>query len=277
MSMSVIKQRSDYTFKFNKDLGRHGWLRLTPAYSVKLVEKILKRMSGKLVVFDPFSGTGTTQLCSCYYGHSSIGYELNPFLMWLSTAKVRKYPKEVIEDSKESLTYIIKRLRSQNQCRCIPPPIYNIKRWWSEERLDFLCRLMWCIRETCHRFSMKEDLFLIAFCRVMIDLSNASFNHQSLSFKDVESKKSPELFSIEPDYTLIFKKEMTQILKTAELNPSGEARILKGDSRNLIGLDKYKFNFLITSPPYPNRMSYIRELRPYMYWLNYLKEHIALG
>src|SRR5208337_1468860 len=27
-----------------------------------------------------------------------------------------------------------------------------------------------------------------------------------------------------------------------------------------------------TSPPYPNRMSYIRELRPYMYWLGYLKE-----
>ncbi len=27
---------------------------------------------------------------------------------------------------------------------------------------------------------------------------------------------------------------------------------------------------LITSPPYPNRMSYVRELRPYMYWLGFL-------
>ncbi len=27
---------------------------------------------------------------------------------------------------------------------------------------------------------------------------------------------------------------------------------------------------MITSPPYANRMSYIRELRPYMYWLGYL-------
>jgi hypothetical protein len=27
---------------------------------------------------------------------------------------------------------------------------------------------------------------------------------------------------------------------------------------------------LITSPPYPNRISYIRELRPYMYWLGFL-------
>ncbi|WP_322490103.1 hypothetical protein [Chloroflexus sp.] len=29
-------------------------------------------------------------------------------------------------------------------------------------------------------------------------------------------------------------------------------------------------SLVITSPPYPNRMSYIRELRPYMYWLGYL-------
>ncbi|MDM8543640.1 hypothetical protein QUF90_21410 [Desulfococcaceae bacterium HSG9] len=36
-----ITQRSDYTFKYNKKLGRHGWLRLTPAYSVKLVTEII--------------------------------------------------------------------------------------------------------------------------------------------------------------------------------------------------------------------------------------------
>ena len=36
-----MKQRSDYTFKYNKQQGRHGWLRLTPAYSIKLVKEIL--------------------------------------------------------------------------------------------------------------------------------------------------------------------------------------------------------------------------------------------
>ena len=32
------------------------------------------------------------------------------------------------------------------------------------------------------------------------------------------------------------------------------------------------FDLVVTSPPYANRMSYIRELRPYMYWLGYLAE-----
>jgi hypothetical protein len=37
-----IEKRADYTFKYNTSLGRHGWLRLTPAYSVKLVREIIK-------------------------------------------------------------------------------------------------------------------------------------------------------------------------------------------------------------------------------------------
>ena len=36
-------------------------------------------------------------------------------------------------------------------------------------------------------------------------------------------------------------------------------------------------DLLITSPPYPNRMSYIRELRPYMYWLDFLKHKKQAG
>ena len=38
-----IETRSDYTFKYNSKLGRHGWLRLTPAYSVKLVKEIIQK------------------------------------------------------------------------------------------------------------------------------------------------------------------------------------------------------------------------------------------
>jgi hypothetical protein len=37
------------------------------------------------------------------------------------------------------------------------------------------------------------------------------------------------------------------------------------------------YGSVITSPPYANRMSYIRELRPYMYWLKYLEERSAAG
>jgi len=259
------------------DMGRHGWLRLTPAYSVKLVEEILQNVSDQLVVLDPFSGTGTTLLCSIYYGHSSVGYELNPFLVWLGTAKVRKYTTKVIEDVRASLADVLQQLRSKTHGTVNPPPIYNIERWWSEERLDFLCRLMWTIQKTYPLSSPKKDLLLVAFCRVMIDLSNASFNHQSMSFKDAQPNKHPELFTLEPDYITRFATEASKVINSIQSNPCGNAEILMGDSRKLEGIDGRKFDLLITSPPYPNRMSYIRELRPYMYWLSYLKEAREAG
>src|SRR5262249_17936902 len=43
-----------------------------------------------------------------------------------------------------------------------------------------------------------------------------------------------------------------------------------GDSPDLLSRWRGRVDLLITSPPYPNRMSYIRELRPYMYWLGFL-------
>jgi hypothetical protein len=40
---------------------------------------------------------------------------------------------------------------------------------------------------------------------------------------------------------------------------------------------KTPFGSVITSPPYANRMSYVRELRPYMYWLGYLEQPSDAG
>jgi hypothetical protein len=262
MAVLVTKQRADYTFKFNQNVGRHGWLRLTPAYSVKLVEEILQEIPGGRHVLDPFSGTGTTPLCSAYHGHSAIGHELNPFLVWLGAAKVRVYPTQAIEDARVSVANVVEQMRSKESDSVEPPPIHNIERWWSQERLLFLCRLLGCIQKTC-----PTDSILVSFCRVMIDLSNAAFNHQSMSFKDSSSVEHATLFDIDLDYLHRFENEAKSVIAAAEANPTGSAEIRMGDSRNLDSLFDREFDLLITSPPYPNRMSYIRELRPYMYWL----------
>lgn len=51
-----------------------------------------------------------------------------------------------------------------------------------------------------------------------------------------------------------------------------------GDSRQLSTvLPSKSYTTVITSPPYPNRISYIRELRPYMYWLGYLESGRQAG
>lgn len=71
-----INQNAQYTFKYNASMGRHGWLRLTPAYSVRLVEEILSDLNySPTCVLEPFSGTGTTELVCANNGISSFALE----------------------------------------------------------------------------------------------------------------------------------------------------------------------------------------------------------
>jgi hypothetical protein len=69
------------------------------------------------------------------------------------------------------------------------------------------------------------------------------------------------------------------IIAAAALSPlKRQPRIFLCDARALsTKLPSEYYGCVITSPPYPNRMSYIRELRPYMYWLGYLTDARSAG
>jgi len=268
-TISAFKQNSELTFKYNLDRGRHGWLRLTPAYSVKLVNDILENSDPGIAVLDPFSGTGTTPLCAIYRGNTGTGVEINPFLTWLARAKVDHYGESVVKEGPRLVADIVASVSAGDAHPIEPPPIHNIGRWWNDEELSFLCRLKAAIDETGTGCIQCRNLLLIGFCRSLIKLSNAAFNHQSMSFREKDASQGI-LFSISPNFPGMFRKEMDFIFESAAENPHGEADVLLGDSRTISSLVGKKYDLLITSPPYPNRISYIRELRPYMYWLGYL-------
>jgi hypothetical protein len=262
------RQNAHLTFKQNQQHGRHGWLRLTPAYSVKLVASVLEHHTYAASVLDPFSGTGTTALCASYAGLRGTGLEINPFLVWFSSVKFRQFPPAIIENTKSLGGIIALASSSTNAAAVTAPPIHNISRWWGEEDLRFLCRLKGCIEQTSEQGTDERDLLMIAFCRMVINLSNASFNHQSMSFKKKDN--APLLFGLEQDHPEAFRRELAAVLNGAADNPRLHPTVVSGDARQPSRFLTEKYDILITSPPYPNRISYIRELRPYMYWLGFL-------
>ncbi len=138
---------------------------------------------------------------------------------------------------------------------------------WSREALDFLCKLKSGIERETRQRSPEKNLLLVAFCRTLIGLSNAAFNHQSMSFKNDAQMK---LFS-GSDMERKFCEDLRFVLLGARDNPRGTSQVVFGDARNLKDTLQDPFDLMVTSPPYANRMSYIRELRPYMYWLGFLE------
>ena len=273
------KRRSELTFKHNALMGRHGWLRLTPAYSVRLVQQLLDEHDAAKNVVDPFSGTGTTTLCAVERGHRAVSFDINPFLVWLGNLKLRRFDDRELAEIGHAAGSILAQSMNGDAEQAPLPALSNIRRWWNPADLVFVRRLLAAIRSHSFHSDGVRDLLLVSFCRTMIGLSNAAFNHQSMSFKEAKTPQAG-LFddNAEERQRIQFQKDVAVVEAGAGQEPGpGQGRVVLADSRNLPAAFADTGDLLITSPPYPNRMSYIRELRPYMYWLGFLEDKRQAG
>ncbi|MFL5257476.1 MAG: hypothetical protein ACJ8AI_32280 [Rhodopila sp.] len=262
---ATLRQRADYTHKFNTQTGRHGWLRLTPAYSVKVVEELIARCDRPMRLLDPFCGTATTALSAACHGHQAVTADINPFLVWFARAKTDRYLPAVIASAHGACAHALRLLAGEAVPPVPAPPIHRIERWWNPPNLDFLRALKAAIDHVTGPQSQPRTLLLVAFCRTLIALSNAAFNHQSMSFKVAAPPAIPDR-----DPAAVFADAVALVLDGAGQNPAGTADVILADARAPLPHRGGPFDRVITSPPYANRMSYIRELRPYMYWLGFL-------
>ena len=268
-----MKQRSDYTFKYNIKNGRHGWLRLTPAYSIKLVKEILQRDTLFAAdvqpqnILDPFCGTATTGVVAAEYGLNCTLYDINPFLVWFCKIKSKNFNAKRLDHLVETVSNDLNGLEILQKDYWVPP-MKNIERWWSQDTLATLSTLHNYISMKWGKPTCKDDynLLWIAFARLVIETSAADFNHISVSFK--EETMSHEWQAIKQ----MFMDILMSMIHSAKTDLPGNVTILEGDSRILQYEGRY--DTVITSPPYPNRISYIRELRPYMYWLGFLEKKL---
>lgn len=264
----------DLTFRRNLDKGRHGWIRLTPAYSITLVENIINELSEhhKQCILDPFSGTGTTGLVSAQYGIPCDLFEINPFLSWLAKTKTRQYTKSEIDSASKATSQIVRAVEKYKDEDLWFPNMNRISRWWNPPTLNVLARVFHGIkRQVTQNREPVTDLLKIAFCRILIAQSNAAFNHQSMSFKKEQNEplfKDRVLHEISES----FESTIKEILRDAAENPIGQVNVFQHNSKTMPPEIRGKYSCIITSPPYANRISYVREVRPYMYWLGFISE-----
>ncbi len=278
------RRRDNLTFRGNVAEGRHGWLRLTPAYSLHLVRDILANLGRDGMVLEPFSGTGTTPLACASAGVRCHAIDINPFLVWFGNLKLSVFSDEDARVVRSLAEAVVEAARAPG-APCWTPPIHQIEKWWDAAALRALGALHSAISalEREHP-AHRVNLLRVAFCRTMIGCANVSFGHQSMSFK---KSRQPGLLlggvSADNGAAVLraFRADVEFIASTLPDDaPAADARVVLGDSRRVDDsrcAPDEPCVAVITSPPYPNRMSYIRELRPYMYWLGHLADGRAAG
>jgi hypothetical protein len=272
-SVRAQTPRARFTFHGNVRETRYGWLRLTPAYSVHLVRELLEaRALPELPVLDPFCGTGTTLLTCAELGIACATLDVNPFLVWLARAKTANYSAKSLIRADLLVSEMSRAALGRGQAPWLPA-LFQIEKWWGKPALHALGRAFAAL-EHADADTPARDLAKLAFCRSLIKSANVSFGHQSMSFAEAESK-TPSAARV----SSALREAFTPIAKAAAVSlPRSARRVRLGDARTVAEhLGKDGFGTVVTSPPYANRMSYVRELRPYMYWLGYLEQPSDAG
>jgi len=265
--------RARFTFHGNVRETRYGWLRLTPAYSVHLVRELLEaRALPELPVLDPFCGTGTTLLTCAELGIACSTLDVNPFLVWLARAKTAKYSESSLKHADALVAEMSRAARGRGKPPWLPA-LFQIEKWWAKPALHALGRAF-AVLQHSDADTSAQDLAKLAFCRSLITSANVSFGHQSMSFAQ-EPQKSESAARV----SQALRDAFTPIASAAAVAlRTSPRRVHLGDARTVAKhVGKRPFGTVITSPPYANRMSYVRELRPYMYWLGYLEQPSDAG
>ena len=262
------------TFKAGLAAKIHRWFRLTPSFGPDLVCEMLNKLDCKNgnVVLDPFSGASTTLIESALQGYDSYGFEINPFLHWVGTVSLRwNIDKNELTDTlngivnkfeEDSLRINFDNLADNN---LEIPKIHNPLRWWRKDVLTSLLILKNAIKTQSGNKDVQE-FFLLALAGVLIpDLTNVTLGRLQLHFI-IRDDDFIDTINIFKKHALTMIKDVSDV---QQLENIGDAKLFNIDSLNP-NIDNFKpINCVITSPPYPNRYSYVWNTRPYLYFFDF--------
>lgn len=265
------------TFKGGLAAHVHRWFRLTPSYGPELVREMIKKLGcGKSeTILDPFNGAGTTIIESKLEGYDCYGFEINPLLQWvgkvstkwnLNIKEIEVSRNEIISRFTEEIKYIsYDNLESNN---LYIPPIFNPLRWWRKDVITELLILKRAI-VNCNSNEDNKNFFLLCLAGVLVpDLTNVTLGKLQLHFINRDNDN----INVLSTFLSHLDAMIEDLLTISSMKLTAQSKIFHTNSVTLEGVEITKpVNCVITSPPYPNRYSYVWNTRPHLYFLDFFK------
>lgn len=255
----------------------HRWFRLTPSFGPELVQEMVERLEVNRgqTILDPFAGAGTTLIEAKLEGHDAIGFEINPLLHFVNEACLEWSVSP--DDLREQLPRLRQALEASqgvelealHEHDLSVPPIHNPTRWWRPDILVQLVFLRRGIFET--QDPHIKRLLLLALAGVLVpDLTNVTLGRLQLHFID-RTGHEIDVWETYSRHVLQIADDLEK-LKSAGADRHGEARCFH---QNAVDLSNFKpdrkVTAVVTSPPYPNRYSYVWNTRPHLFMLGLME------
>jgi hypothetical protein len=264
------------TFKSGARKKIHNWFRLTPSFGPDLVDIMLKKLhhrEGELVL-DPFCGASTTLIQSRLNQVDSIGFEINPLLYFVGKTSLNwGLDPAALEASllrlEQRFNGLSKKLEGigVEECGLPIPKIHNVYRWWRKDILKELLILKEVIRSP-ELDRERKDFLSLGLAGVLVpDLTNVTLGRLQLHFINRDNDDI-RVFDTFREHIGMMIDDM-RIIRAEYAGQEAAAILYHTDATDIrhLNLDR-KVNMVITSPPYPNRYSYVWNTRPHLYFLD---------
>lgn len=277
----------DPSFGHNRQYPVHRWVPWVAGFSAHFVHDCLREYipsdrGSNAWVLDPFAGVGTTLLEAYLHGYNVVGFEINPYAVLATTAKL-----DASEVSRESLADYIGRYEQFMDRYCGTEALLlvpNSKRpdgfsgrteLYSpevERQVLFTMDFIKSIRTRAIR-----DLFRLGFGAVMVSFSNytyepsltrrVSVGKPAVTKANVKAVVAAKLAGMLED-VIWMQDHMAKMPKHPRYKIVPES--IFSASRTVPRKDFV--DVAITSPPYLNNYHYPRNTRPQIHWLGFSKK-----
>lgn len=228
------------------------------------INRYLSEKNG--IVFDPFSGSGTTLLEANVNGFDAYGTEIDDIAKLIIKVKTTVLDEKQLELLEHYYLEIINIIRKR-EGELFVPAIVNLEHWFSKTTINELGRMKVYIE--CIKDENIRDFFKLCMASIIKRVSNAD----DTSPKPYVSKKiikTPP--TVATEFTTVFRRYKQMIQELVYVEKMGNTEIIQGDALKFSV--PLKIDLAITSPPYINAFDYGRTMRLENLWLATLTEEM---
>lgn len=216
------------------------------------------------IVFDPFSGSGTTLLEANVNGIDAYGTEIDDIAKLIIKVKTTVLNAGQIKAIDLEYLKIMERI-FQKEADTFCPEIDNLEHWFSKSTIDELGRMKAYIDQIPDED--VRDFLKLCMVSIIKKVSNAD-DTSPKPYVSNKVKKVPP--SVEKEFASVFRRYKQMMLELSDVEKMGMTYILEGDALAFsvpVGID-----LVITSPPYINAFDYGRTMRLENLWMETLTE-----
>jgi len=275
-----ISQKEWGTFKDSLKAPIHQWFTYPAGFSYKAVESSIKNHNIKKghTIYDPFMGSGTTNVVAKKLAVNSYGLEAHPFIFEIAKAKLdwsitTKEVTDALQNIEGEILSHNKDISESTQDALRKEFPELILKCYEKNTLQELL----IIRDSIAKQKLNDKtnrLLFVGLASLLRQISSVATGWPYIAPKKKKTTSNGKLPFIE------YKKFILGMLYDIELTISqadpyyadSNHNIFNADSRNTLGLiENSSIDHIFTSPPYLNNFDYADRTRLELYFFGKAK------